>query len=300
MNSEQIETFLAIFETGSIAHASDRLFLSQPTVSYRLKSLESDLGFTLFERQKGLRSVTLTAKGKDFIPIAQAWMQLWQDIRNLSADDTRIPLIISCPKSIQSHLVDPFCKALTTKKDAFKLSVQTGTVAEIYAAVSSETADIGLTFDLLSSDDLLADPVFEERLVLAKFCSEKNELRTAFHPSELNAKEEIYISGNNPFEEWHEKYFDKAVHPHAIIDHESALPELLQVHRSWAIIPASASNIFQGYENIKIYELLDPPAPRICYQLTKRGLAAEKRHNIQDFRARLNTYIRNRGLDSLI
>lgn len=300
MNSQQIETFLTIFETGSIAHASDRLFLSQPTVSYRLKSLEAELGFDLFERQRGLRNVALTAKGKDFIPIAQTWMQLWQDIRMLSSDDARIPLTISCPKSIQSHLVESFRQTLTANKDAFELSVQTGTAAEIYAAVSGETADIGFTFDLLPSDDLLAEPSFEERLVLAKHCTEKSELRTAFHPSELDPEEEIIISGNPPFEEWHEKYFGKAVRPHAVIDRETALPESLQKPQLWAVIPASAAAVLQGYENIKIYELLEPPAPRICYQLTKRGMAAEKRYNIQDFRNRLNAYIRNRGLDTLI
>ena len=79
MNLAEIETFLTIVNTKSITRTADLLFLSQPTVSHRLTSLENELGFPLVIRQKGHKQVELTAKGTDFIILAERWMSLWKE-----------------------------------------------------------------------------------------------------------------------------------------------------------------------------------------------------------------------------
>ena len=65
MNLAEIETFLTIVNTKSITKTADLLFLSQPTVSHRLTSLENELGFSLVIRNKGHKQVELTPKGMD-------------------------------------------------------------------------------------------------------------------------------------------------------------------------------------------------------------------------------------------
>ena len=57
MNLAEIETFLTIVNTKSITRTADLLFLSQPTVSHRLNSLENELGFPLVIRNKGHKQV---------------------------------------------------------------------------------------------------------------------------------------------------------------------------------------------------------------------------------------------------
>ena len=66
MNLAEIETFLTIVNTKSITKTADLLFLSQPTVSHRLTSLENELGFSLVIRNKGHKQVELTPKGNGF------------------------------------------------------------------------------------------------------------------------------------------------------------------------------------------------------------------------------------------
>ena len=63
MNLAEIETFLTIVNTKSITKTADLLFLSQPTVSHRLTSLENELGFSLVIRNKGHKQVELTPNG---------------------------------------------------------------------------------------------------------------------------------------------------------------------------------------------------------------------------------------------
>lgn len=45
MNQRQIESFLAVAETGNFTRAAERLYISQPAVSKQVLSLEEELGF---------------------------------------------------------------------------------------------------------------------------------------------------------------------------------------------------------------------------------------------------------------
>ena len=55
MNLAEIETFLMIVKTKNITKTAENLFLSQPTVSHRLKSLEDELDVKLITRKKGYK-----------------------------------------------------------------------------------------------------------------------------------------------------------------------------------------------------------------------------------------------------
>ena len=59
MNLADIETFLMIVKTKNITKTADNLFLSQPTVSHRLKLLEEELKVKLITRKKGIISCYL-------------------------------------------------------------------------------------------------------------------------------------------------------------------------------------------------------------------------------------------------
>src|SRR5262245_28442148 len=48
---QQLRGFCAVIETQSVSNAAKRIHLTQPTVSLQVKSLERDLGATLFERR---------------------------------------------------------------------------------------------------------------------------------------------------------------------------------------------------------------------------------------------------------
>ncbi|MFQ9649995.1 MAG: LysR family transcriptional regulator [Enterocloster sp.] len=86
MDLSEIETFLTIVNTKSITKTADILFLSQPTVSHRLKSLEKELGFPLIVRKKGFKDVELTSKGSEFVSIAERYISLWKETQVLAQD----------------------------------------------------------------------------------------------------------------------------------------------------------------------------------------------------------------------
>ncbi|MCF6093680.1 LysR family transcriptional regulator [Microaerobacter geothermalis] len=69
MKIEQIEAFVYVALTGSFSKAGEILFLSQPSVSARVKSLENELGSTLFNRVG--KNIILSKSGENFLPYAK-------------------------------------------------------------------------------------------------------------------------------------------------------------------------------------------------------------------------------------
>jgi len=60
-NINSIQVFSVASETGNVTHAAQILNISQSSVSYHIKKLETDLGFSLFDRTK--QGLSLTEEG---------------------------------------------------------------------------------------------------------------------------------------------------------------------------------------------------------------------------------------------
>jgi len=74
-----LEALIAIVELGSFRAAADRLGVTQPTVSMRIRELESSLGAQLFDRTS--YRPQLTADGREILKYAQRMMVLMRDMR---------------------------------------------------------------------------------------------------------------------------------------------------------------------------------------------------------------------------
>src|SRR5699024_8311771 len=68
MDIEQIKAVIHVSSTGSFSKTAEYLFISQPTVSAKIKTLEEEVGNTLFERNKNY--VYLSESGKAVLPYA--------------------------------------------------------------------------------------------------------------------------------------------------------------------------------------------------------------------------------------
>ncbi|MFD0263657.1 LysR family transcriptional regulator [Kitasatospora indigofera] len=69
MELRQLRYLVEIADQGNLGRAAERLFVSQPALSYALRNLESELGLRLFERHSG--GVNATAAGLDVVAEAR-------------------------------------------------------------------------------------------------------------------------------------------------------------------------------------------------------------------------------------
>ena len=82
MNNTDMETFWAVLEHGTLTAAAEALFITQPTLTNRIQSLEAEVGVQLFHRGKGIRHIELTEAGFA--------------ARVAASDVPAVPLIASC------------------------------------------------------------------------------------------------------------------------------------------------------------------------------------------------------------
>ena len=107
MTYGDMEAFLAIMRHGSITAAAEALFITQPALSRKLKSLERELGFRLFERVQGRHKLSLTGKGQEFVPLAEKWMALYRETEFYKSGDAQATLKIGAVDSIHTYLLPP-------------------------------------------------------------------------------------------------------------------------------------------------------------------------------------------------
>ncbi|ATJ83662.1 LysR family transcriptional regulator [Halomonas beimenensis] len=66
---QTLRAFVAVAREGSVSRAAERLHLTQPAVSLKLKQLQQSLGLTLFRRRP--QGLALTADGQALLPKAE-------------------------------------------------------------------------------------------------------------------------------------------------------------------------------------------------------------------------------------
>lgn len=70
MSFVQLESFVTVAETGHLGRAAQRLHVTQPPLTRRIRTLEDDLGAQLFERTP--RGMDLTEAGARLLPLARS------------------------------------------------------------------------------------------------------------------------------------------------------------------------------------------------------------------------------------
>jgi len=83
-----LRTFVTVENRHSFTVAADELFLTQSAVSQQIRSLETELGVSLFVR--GRSNTHLTAAGRSLLPRAQRMIELAEEMKTQFAGGTRV------------------------------------------------------------------------------------------------------------------------------------------------------------------------------------------------------------------
>ena len=79
MNRDDLQLFMTILEENNLIKAAEQLYLSPSTAGSRLRAMEEELGYPLFERRKGVKSALPTSRGLAFSHIASQMLALWNE-----------------------------------------------------------------------------------------------------------------------------------------------------------------------------------------------------------------------------
>lgn len=90
MDFQQLKIFLNVAALKSFSRAAERMYISQPSVSARIKALEEELGALLFDRSPP-RELALTREGILFMDYAQKMLNLHEEALAELAPGARQP-----------------------------------------------------------------------------------------------------------------------------------------------------------------------------------------------------------------
>lgn len=168
MDVASLRAFLAVADHGSFSAASEYLYLTQPAISKRIASLESELETNLFDRIG--RQTNLTQAGKSLLPRARQILQEIEDsaraIRNLSGQVSG-RLSIGTSHHIGLHRLPPVLRAYSRAYPDVELDIHFMDSEEACHAVEHGDLELGIvTLPLQPSAVLMTHIVWPDPLCI--------------------------------------------------------------------------------------------------------------------------------------
>ena len=148
MRLRQIEVFYAVYTSGSMTNAAAMLNVSQPSVSKVLAHAEQQLGYQLFERNKGKLAPTPEAHQlfKHVTDVYEDVDRLRHVAANLRAATAGQVRIAGTP-AFGVDLLPEAIAAFRREHTGTVFEIETLHLDEIYKALLESRIDIGLAFD---------------------------------------------------------------------------------------------------------------------------------------------------------
>lgn len=296
MNLSEIETFLMIVKTKNITKTADNLFLSQPTVSHRLKLLEDELGVKLIVRKKGYKQIELTTQGEEFIPIAERWISIWQEMRLLKEGQEKLYLRVGCTDTLNSAIFFDLYKEMLEEEDQImNLQVKTHYSHEIYGLLENHDIDMGFVHHHLHFKNVVAEPILKEKMYIVQSHNPQVE-KPSIHTDELNPDREIFLSWEVNYQIWHNQWVDKDRQPRIQVDTFELLFHLLSKEGMWAIAPASVAERINHLRPVLISEIgnRQRPPERVTYKIRHKHPNEATLKAVRLFEERIDTYLKGK------
>jgi LysR family transcriptional regulator, transcriptional activator of the cysJI operon len=167
MDFKQIEAFVYVVRHKSFSRAADAIYLTQPTVSAHISSLEKELGTILIDRSG--KNIEPTETGKVFFEHAVNLINIRDNaVFSLSNyNDTIKGKIEIAASTVPSQIILPMhMKNFTAKYKDISFSITQMDSAEVEAAVLEKKYEIGLVGTKCQNTKLCCNKIADDKLVL--------------------------------------------------------------------------------------------------------------------------------------
>lgn len=269
MNYSQIESFLSIVRMGSLSKAAEQLYVSQSTISQRLHSIEKEYDVVLLNREKGVKSVTLTNEGERFYQIALRFETLYSETKNIKAVTGEATISIGAVDSVHNYVLKDIYSTVFHKIPDIRLAIHTHQSNEIYYLIDQNNIDIGFSLQDRILKNVKVQKLFEEQMVMIQKKKE-GVAEYEIDNSLLSPKQQLFINWGMDYQIWHEKHWGPANNTFIQIDTAKMLGDYLE-EEMWAIVPVSIARDFHAKGLADVFLLKDPPPSRSCFQVEKKG-----------------------------
>lgn len=167
MNLKQLETFVQVSESGSFSKAAKELFLTQPTISAHISSLEKELNVRLFIRNT--KEVSLSDDGKDLYRYAKQITDLEKAIEErfyMDSDDGKHFITIAASTIPAQYLLPKVLMCYRERYPKEQIKIMETDSSEVVTQVVDHMVDVGFTGTVLEKKHCKYIPFYKDELAV--------------------------------------------------------------------------------------------------------------------------------------
>lgn len=239
MTHAEIEAFLAICRHKNISKAADALYITQTSLSARLKALEEELGYTLLLRGKGKREVSLTPRGQAFHQLALQYQGILQKMDLLDKDAMPDKLRVSAINSVGSCLLTPVLERFLEKYPAIHLTMQNMEAEMACLSIIQGKTDMAFSTAKVESDQIVATLILRDPFTVV--CAKDSPFPETVTLEDLPVGNEVYNKWSFEYEFWHQTTFGTDTTPQLQLELVEQLGHFVSKPGKWALVPKSVA-----------------------------------------------------------
>ncbi|EKD53852.1 MAG: transcriptional regulator (LysR family) [uncultured bacterium] len=172
----ELRYFIEVANSLNLSRASERLGISQPSLSVAIKRLEGSIGTELLIRQK--RGVALTQAGKQLLAHAKQLLQYWDEVRSqalASHHEIQGNFILGCHPSLGLSYLSGFLPELLLTYPKLELQLKYDISRKITESVINLSIDVGLVVNPVKHPDLIIHKLKDDEVTFWSSSKIKNK-----------------------------------------------------------------------------------------------------------------------------
>lgn len=197
MELRHLRYFLAVAEREHFTRASESLHVSQPTLSLQIKQLEEELGTPFFDRVG--KRVRLTDAGRVFREHARRALREMEDAQiaiNELEGLMRGAVTVGVVQTVNAYLVPQIVTRLSAEWPAVQIKIEELANGKIEEGLVEGRVNVGVGFIPTTAAEIVAEPLFDEALVLIVSDNHKFANRSHVPVRELHGEPLVLLSQN--------------------------------------------------------------------------------------------------------
>lgn len=242
MYIETLKVFCDLAKMGSFSKAGEANQVSQSAVSQQITALERKLGVPLVARG-GRGGVGLTQEGLIFLNACEEMLAIYiragnqlKDLRNVIAGELRVAAV----HSIGLYELPPKLKAFREAHPEVRVHVEYKQSTQIYSAVFSGSADLGLVAFPARRSGVQSESIGEDEMLLVCSAQHRFSGRTNIDLKELEGEKFVAFSPDQPTRKALDRYFrdrDVRLAPFLEFDDVETVKKAVEVEEALSLVP---------------------------------------------------------------
>jgi len=239
MTHSEIEAFFAICRHKSISKAAQELYITQSSLSTRLKTLEDAVGCPLLLRAKGRREISLTAQGQAFYDLALQYREVMQKMGAVGKGAPTESLRVSAIDSVGNYLLPPVMERFLKNYPHIHLSLQEMEAEQTCLSIIRGRTDLAFSTAKVETDQIVATPFLSDPFTL--ICAADAPYADGVTLGALIPWNEVYIRWSADFAFWHQSTFGTEMLPQIQLDIMGQIGLFVSQPGKWTLAPQSVA-----------------------------------------------------------